>query len=236
MISLNRNLRDHRIVYLCYLFGRQLDNAVDISCLGLENVDLNFEPTNFLDRIFWRFDNTEKHNCTRSLLLDGYTKFFNNQNLVIDNFEIYDNSSNDNISNFNNRLRPRYQNSFVEIVTESSFASPGYMLTEKTMHSFYACNFPIILAGVGAVAHLRNMGFDMFDDIIDHSYDQQNNPIDRITEAIDYNERLLTDGDYVKNLWTKNRSRFEHNIHTANNITKYYEQRARESWNQLKWQ
>lgn len=233
VISLNRNIRDHRIVYLSYLLGRNLDVNASVSCLGIYNLHEEFEPTDFLGRIFWRFD--EHHNDVRNILLEGYKRFFVNQRLIIDEYDIYGEQQNNNIMNFNNNLRYRYQNSFVEIVTESSFCSPAYMLTEKTMHAFYGCNFPIILAGSGAVAHLRGVGFDMFDDIIDHSYDLQNNPIDRITQAIDLNERLLLDGDYVKECWKQNKDRFLKNVEVANNITNCYAQRATELWKQVKW-
>lgn len=38
--------------------------------------------------------------------------------------------------------------------------------------AFYNLQFPIILGYDGIVDKLRKLGFDMFDDIIDHSYDK----------------------------------------------------------------
>jgi hypothetical protein len=219
---------------LSYLFGRNFDLYTDVSYLGIGAPGANSGPDNFLDRIPWIFNSG--HDATRNTLIKGYDKIFENKKLIVDDYSIYNgNRSNDNFSNFNNKLRSRYENSFVEIVTESSFASPGYMLTEKTMHSFYACNFPIILAGAGAVSHLRDMGFDMFDDIIDHGYDLLTNPIDRITNAIDLNEKLFYNSDYVKNTWAKNKQRFVNNVEVANSITDYYSQRVNKLWYELFW-
>jgi hypothetical protein len=228
-ICLNRNIREHRIVNLSYLFGRGYDKTGVISYLGKSLINLDFEPVEFLDRISWEF--SDHHTQIRELMLDGYKKLIANTNFVPDEYEIYKEYGkgvNDNFGNFNARLRDMYQNSFVEIVSESSFTSPGYMLTEKTAHSFFGCNFPILLSGRGAVAHLRDIGFDMFDDVVDHSYDNISNPFDRIVAAIDSNKRLLEDTDYVKQTWATCQSRFENNIKVYASMFDWYENRARQ--------
>ena len=229
-------MRSHRIVYLCYLLGKRLDANVELSCLGIDGVNPDFEPKTFLDRIFWRFEDSDAHRRMRMIAEAGYKRFFNNKELVVDDYEIYGATpANDNISNFNSSLRAKYCNSFMEVVTESSFCAPSYMLTEKTMHAFYGCNFPIILSGAGAVQHLRDMGFDMFDDIIDHGYDTIENPFDRIIYAIDNNESLFKDGVYVKEMWVKHRDRIIGNVEVAKGITDYYRTRAKEQWQKITW-
>ena len=237
-ISLNRNPRDHRLVFLSYLFGLDLDQHGFISYLNIAKVNKDFEPDNFLDRIFWEFDG-ERHDQIREIMFRGYKRFYDDDTLVRDNFYIYGDSGgisiNDNTNNFERDLRSKYRNSFLEIVTESSFASPGYMLTEKTRHAFVACNFPIFLFGQHGVAHLRDIGFDVFDDIIDHGYDNISNPFDRITTAIDSNVHLLTDGDHVKQLWQANRDRFIHNFEVSKTIDQYYRARAERIWQNLHW-
>ena len=74
------------------------------------------------------------------------------------------------------------------------------MLTEKTAHCFYGCNFPIILSGAGAVAHLRQLGLDVFDDIVDHSYDLEPDPVHRIELVIQQIKKIceLTDLDSIR--------------------------------------
>lgn len=234
-ISLNRNVRDHRVVLLSYLFGEGYDQFGTITYLGISNLNPNYEPVAFLDRISWEFD--DRHDHIRTSMLAGYEKCYMNSNLVVDDFQIYgEKNDNNNVLNFNQCLRDKYKNSFVEIVTESSFVAPAYMLTEKTHHSFYAFNFPILIAGQGAVAHLRSVGFDMFDDVINHGYDLIDDPFDRITTAIDSNRRLLTDSDYAKQLWINNQSRFHKNLTVANTgMYEWYADRARLKFNQLIW-
>lgn len=233
-ICLNRNYRDHRIVVLCYLYGSGLDQYGKLSCLGLSTVDYSGEPDNFLDRIFWEFDE-ERHDHIREIIINGYPRMYKDQSLIIDDYKIYKTRPNDNYSNFNNQLRSRYEHSFVEIVTETTFASPGFLITEKTLNSVYGCNFPIILSGNGAVSHLRELGFDMFDDVIDHSYDSIVDPFDRIVTAIETNRRLLIDVEFAKQCWKDCKSRFSNNIEVAKNIDTWYRKRGTELFKNLKW-
>ena len=233
-ICLNRNIREHRVVNLSYLFGAGYNKNGVISYLGRSLLNPDFEPDEFLDRISWEFD--DRHNDARTLILDGYKKVMDHADFVPDDYKIYDKYGagvNDNFGNFQTRLRPMYRNSFVEIVSESSFTAPSYMLTEKTAHSFFGCNFPIILSGCGAVAHLRDVGFDMFDDVVDHGYDQIKNPFDRILSAIDANHILLTDGDHAKQTWLACKDRFENNVKIFHNMFDWYENRTRQQLSKI---
>lgn len=230
-ISLTRHPRPHRLILLSYLFGTGYNNNGIVTYIG-EGSSVTL-PTDILDIVPWNFEN--HHTDSRQLMIDGYKKFHSNKPSETDNFYIY-RRPNDNVTNFNQSLRSLYQNSFVEIVSESSFASPSYMLTEKTLNSIYGCNFPIILSGIGATAHLREIGFDLFDDVVDHSYDQIANPIDRIVSAVERNKRLLLDAEYAKQLWKSNLTRFENNVALAKNtMYNWYASRASKQFSQLTW-
>jgi hypothetical protein len=228
-ISLNRHARSHRIVLLSYLFGMGYDQYGDISYLD------QHPKSEFLDYISWQFD--ERHSELTQVLANGYQKINQNQQLITDNYEIYNtNIIFDNVANFNNKLRNRYQHSFVEVVSESSFESPSFMITEKFLNSVYGCNFPILLSGVGAVEHLRQVGFDLFDDIVDHSYDTIANPIDRVVAAIETNRQLLTDLDYVKQKWQLCKTRFGQNIAVAQTtLYQWYQDRAISKFNAIEF-
>jgi hypothetical protein len=146
---------------------------------------------------------------------------------INDDKKIYHNYNNDNVTNFKTKLADYYRETFVEIITETSFTEQCYLITEKTLNSIYGMNFPILMCGKGSVELLRQIGFDMFDDIIDHSYDTIDNPIDRIYTAISNNTRLLTDNQYVKDLWVANKARFEQNVQVAKTqLYAYYTSRA----------
>lgn len=229
-INLNRQNRNHRVVLLSYLFGLGYQDHGHITYL----TQSLSTPNNLLDRIPWRFE--EKHNQARQIMIDGYERMKATP-LDKNKFEIYQNiGENNNFVNFNNNLRPLYTNSFVEIVSETTFAAPSYLLTEKTLNTVYGCNFPILITGAGAVAHLREIGFDMFDDIVNHSYDLISNPMDRIIAAVDNNSKLLTDADYAKEKWLSARDRFLNNIEIAKtDMYQWYKDRATKQFNQLTW-
>jgi hypothetical protein len=72
----------------------------------------------------------------------------------------------------------------------------------------------------------------MFDDFIDHSYDDIIDPAERINEAIDRNIGVLTmDKEQLHEKWESDRIRFEHNlIFMRNELTTFYQNRF---WQQL---
>lgn len=119
---------------------------------------------------------------------------------------------NQNCQNFSSNLIPYYKETFVEIINETIFFQQAGLLTEKTFHSIIGCSFPIILSVCGSVNHLRKLGYDMFDDVVDHSYDSEPEPLLRLSKAILDNQRLLFDREYVINAWYNSRGRFEYNF------------------------
>lgn len=227
-ICLNRQSRDHRIVTVSYLIGRDLARHGYISYLWNQLGHYHNQPADILDRICWEFDEP-RHTEAKHALIQGYPHLSAISQDAADDYEIYlkhQGLQNDNASNFDKDLRPKYQNSFVEIVSESSFCAPSFNITEKTANAFWAYNFPIFLGGAGLVQHLRDTGLDLFDDIIDHSYDQIPNPFDRIFVAIDQNQRLLSDGDWAKQKWLQCRTRFDSNLDQIKKIYQWYDDRT----------
>ena len=123
---------------------------------------------------------------------------------------------NGNAENLDLRLRPMYENSAVEIVNETTFEFKfGIHMTEKFINSVYGMNLPIVLGQLGIVEYCRKLGFDMFDDVVDHSYDVITRPIDRLTAAIDRNRRLLEDRDFAIAAWHRCQPRLQANYELA---------------------
>lgn len=63
------------------------------------------------------------------------------------------------------------RNAYIDVVTETDHGILKFM-TEKSMKPFYNLQLPIIFGYTGIVNDLRELGFDMFDDVINHSYDK----------------------------------------------------------------
>lgn len=206
-LSLNRNNRAQRSILLSLLHGMNIQEHGLISCMFREELTDPFVDTE------WQFNNKQLN--VQELVRSGFFKLMNSTELLSDKKDIYGFRTNDNVNNFNYKLRAYYTDTFVEIITETSYTETAYLLTEKTLNSIYGCNFPILLCGCGSVALLRSIGFDMFDDIVDHSYDTIENPIDRLYTAVTNNLELLTNNDKTKTIWQENKHRFLKNVDVA---------------------
>lgn len=213
-VALNRNFRIHRIIFLCLLFGLKLEKNGMISCM-FKN-DLKSFEHHLVDA---------QDISLRKTLFTGFERLKKYSNFIKDDYDIYD-SANDNASNFNKKLNNVYKNTFLEIVSETTFFEKCFLITEKTANCFLGYNFPIILNSKGSVNFLRNMGFDMFDDIVNHNYDNIDDPFDRLYHAIYDNKDLLLDSKKIKKLWCENIKRFEKNVNfLQNNMYDFYSNR-----------
>jgi hypothetical protein len=66
-----------------------------------------------------------------------------------------------------------WTDAYIHILTESCYFDYAYknFYTEKTMKIFDNYQIPIVIGTSGYVTYLRSNGYHMFDNIIDHSYD-----------------------------------------------------------------
>lgn len=86
---------------------------------------------------------------------------------------------------------PAYLDSYVNFVTETTVRSDAPMLSEKAFKPILAHQLMVLFASPGAVAFLRKIGIDTFDDIIDHGYDQVIDTRTRLNLALDQIDRLV---------------------------------------------
>ncbi len=224
-ISLNRGGRVHRLLSIGLLHGLELQSHGIISCLFDFNKIESDKPLHF----------SPSQLPIEQLFVKGQGLLNQNTSLITDGKDtIYTEKENDNVGNFNTNLSEYYKNTFVEIISETSCFEKSFLITEKTLNCVYGCNFPIMISSKGAVAFLREMGLDMFDDIVDHSYDSIENPVERIYRAISDNTELLTNNHRTKKLWQESRSRFEQNVKFVKaGMYEFYTNRATTKFNQV---
>jgi hypothetical protein len=86
---------------------------------------------------------------------------------------------------------------FVNFVMETSYdhdISPhtwnASFITEKSMKPFAWGQIPIFLNCANSLQKIRDFGFDLFDDIIDHGYDNEPDPMTRIKLCVDQLEKI----------------------------------------------
>ena len=69
------------------------------------------------------------------------------------------------------RLLPVYGGHHVNIVTETQYDQTPGIITEKTIFALLAAQIPVVIGYPGIVRDCQALGFDMFTDIVDASYD-----------------------------------------------------------------
>jgi hypothetical protein len=83
-----------------------------------------------------------------------------------------------------------YGSSPVNIVNETEYFSVTGIVTEKTLLAIASEQIPIVIGHKGIVDQCRRMGFDMFDDLVDTSYEEFDY-LDRVEQAILRNKDLI---------------------------------------------
>ena len=90
----------------------------------------------------------------------------------------------------NNPHAPQlYADSLVSIITETHFFENTLHLTEKTFKPISFLHPFIMVSTAGSLAYLKDLGFKTFDSIWDESYDQEQDPVQRL---IKLKELILT--------------------------------------------
>jgi len=97
--------------------------------------------------------------------------------------------------------------------------SPYGMITftEKILKPFLAKQIPLFIALPGLHNVLRNLGFDLFDDLIDTDYESELNHNKRISKTVDELEKLMKI-DLVKFKY-ENPKRFDYNFNLLYELT-----------------
>lgn len=116
-----------------------------------------------------------------------------------------------------------YNTTCFSLVTETRYNLPCDFVTEKTTQCWLALHPALYVSNRYHVAHIRDWGFDVFDDIFDHSYDSAPDG-DRIDVLFKNNASQLNNGivitDDVKQRLLKNRDHYFDNFHNILSKTK----------------
>ena len=109
-----------------------------------------------------------------------------------------------------------YNHTCFSLVTETRYKLPLDFVTEKTLQCILALHPALYVSNRYHVKHLRDNGFDVFDDIFDHSYDYLDDD-NRITKLLNDNMNVLDQGisinDNIKARLLVNRDHLLGNFH-----------------------
>jgi hypothetical protein len=116
-----------------------------------------------------------------------------------------------------------YENSYVNIVTETCFFNKENVIqiTEKSFKPFFYYQFPMILATHQHIKSLKQKyNFDFFDDVIDHSYDDELDHKKRFNKFVKEIKRLYDNRESLMKFYRNNQNRFEENKNKMIDIAK----------------
>lgn len=102
------------------------------------------------------------------------------------------NGQHSNASTYHQLLKTAvFEGTCVSLITEPVFWERETIVTEKTLMAIWAGTLPIWIGGWKCPDAMRDFGFDTFDDVIDHSYQDLSDPHDRCCRALLDNRHLL---------------------------------------------
>ena len=104
-----------------------------------------------------------------------------------------------------------FEPSCVSIITEPCYYEREAMVTEKTFMAFMGGTIPIWFGGWKNAQSLKKYGFDVFDDVVDHSYETLEDPRERCVQSLKKNLWLFKDLAQTQTLIADNQKRLQHN-------------------------
>ena len=104
-----------------------------------------------------------------------------------------------------------YSHSAVSLITESIDYQAGAGYTEKTAYAVFGQTFPIWVGGKYQAEQFAKLGYDTFDNVIDHSYQYRDTLIERCYHAIADNLDILRNLEHATVLRTNMAKRLADN-------------------------
>jgi hypothetical protein len=140
----------------------------------------------------------ETNNIEFKLLVDDFL-------IDYDTWQPWDNLNLELVNSMTTTDLDVYKKSLFAIIAETYIHKT--ILSEKTFKIFAVGQIPIMCGAQHAIKHLRQLGFDVFDDIVDHSYDEIADWQDRIIamhncldKIVKLNHRELLEKTYTRRL------------------------------------
>jgi hypothetical protein len=208
----NRMLKPHRVSLLALLKREGILDEVDWTMLRGNELNERFSDPdgtpsyNLFFEVFDRDDFKEYYNEILFLQKSGIKKSRFEEDYRVDQPPYF-------IDFYKTYEMNPYRNSYVNIVTETGYISTDVIhITEKSLMPIYYSQIPLILANFEHNKFLKERyDFDLFDDIIDYSYDNEKDPRKRLFMFVDEVKRLNSIKDEIINFYKNNQERFELN-------------------------
>jgi hypothetical protein len=229
----NRQPHYHRILLLTYLKNLNLlDNDITNWSLTMDHSDyMKYTQQSSNVVSIAHFKNYLDLN--NKSLINDYTFMCNVKKLSFYKEDvswentIYTYNSLSQIDTFKSELN--FKNSYINIVTESHyhFRECDVHITEKSFKPFYFFQLPIFVASWQHVKMMREeYGLDFFDDLIDHSYDDEKDDSKRFHMIVNEIKRLSTMREEISHYYKNNIDKliYNHNFIKNNNFEEKFKE------------
>lgn len=188
-LALNRLMRPHRIMIAKLINDRGLADDINYS-FGIVTHHGSNED-----------DAVNRNHKAKNNIIAGTARLFKLPVATVDDF--VDEHGEKNISqepdlnlhvnqaiNYEDQLVRAYNESYFSLVAETNFQQNTLFQSEKIFKPVLMQQPFVTAAEPGAIRALRTMGYDVYDDFINHSYDDIEDPHDRMFELFNEVERL----------------------------------------------
>lgn len=204
-LSVNKSMKPHRRYFLSLLMRDNLLKDINYSALSFEHSS-NDKVSSFDTKCFESITN----NLER-LSAQGF------KNTIYENFDTSKIDSDFNFAGEINTLD--YSTSFINLVTESVYFSEMIHISEKSFKPFAFYQLPIYISSPHHVKNLKEYyGLDLYDDIIDHSYDLELDDTKRMLMVLDQIKNLHDNKNLVEKYFENNQKRFIKNFEQLKKI------------------
>lgn len=209
----------HRYGILSMMESNNLLKKADWSLLNTQNFFPTEDPSGcFLNHVFG-YDFSERYFTSfQNILNNGNPKYSIYEGEYIRDFQ---NANGEPSHTITYKENP-YKNAYVNIITESQYELQNTVhITEKSIIPFYFLQIPIFVSTPGFVKMFREcFDFDLFDDIIDHSYDNETDNVKRIYKIKDELVKLSENEKFIRTFYVENKERFLSNQNKVVNLSK----------------
>ncbi len=204
-LSYNKNVtRIHRLKFMLWLVKNNLINDTMYSLL-IKNNKADYSIFTFLSNIEYAE-------------LKGLWGYFDKLDELGENILDwnYDESIKDSMySDVMYTTKSHYANTLFNIVTETTLSDNSCSLTEKSFKPLANCHPFIIIGDRFVHSKLRELGFDLYDDLIDYSFDMVEDSNQRFNLVLKEIKRIYNLGDtYILEWYKKNIDKIKKNQKT----------------------
>lgn len=197
-LSWNRRFRPHRVALAV---GLEKNGLIDRSYVSMSKNDPEQPHLQFPEMNPYYISGLEVTEQDRINLI-------NKLPLVLDG----ETDNNRMCQDFDDANRPYYQDSLVSLVTETNFDALEVSLTEKSYKPMKEKHPFIIVGAPGVLRCLKNWGYKTFGEFWDESYDNENDPRNRMRLIIETCKDIASwDNEKIKDFRRRVKPILDHN-------------------------